>query len=409
MNIGVIIPEIGGYTPLSLEFRKWHQIMKDLDHEVHIITGKSGIFLNNVTVLSELNQENEQNLALCSKLYDITDQDTEELEEIERASAKVQSIIQTWFKQNNIELLLIENYFSIPLNLTVTYGLYKCIQEIDCKIIIKHHDAFYRNNIEQVTQSLFIKKIMLTCFPVQKEGVYHICTNRYIRKYLSEQCGLSAVIIPYVVNFKEALPEVQEKRLDINELFMIEQGDKVLINFSEIYPSSNIKEIIKLMKRINDQKFKIVSIVKEHMDFGDYYDYLNNLIKEEGLASRLILIKESVISEKSNHQINELFSMSKGIITLNSGVGYGQPIHMAIKHKCPLLFCTEAKLGWIEMTDLGCKHIPISETLTDEDIQKINHYINTDLTWGEENHALIKQHYSMSLLQYLIKGLLLKV
>ena len=102
MNIGVIIPEIGGYTPLSLEFRKWHQIMKDLDHEVHIITGKSGIFLNNVTVLSELNQENEQNLALCSKLYDITDQDTEELEEIERASKKVQSIIQTWFKQNNI-------------------------------------------------------------------------------------------------------------------------------------------------------------------------------------------------------------------------------------------------------------------------------------------------------------------
>ena len=66
-------------------------------------------------------------------------------------------------------------------------------------------------------------------------------------------------------------------------------------------------------------------------------------------------------------------------------------------------------MDWLELTDLGCKLLPISNKLTTEDIELINHYINEDLTWGEENYHLMKQYYSTKFLHYLLNSFLLRI
>ena len=54
MNIGVIIPEIGGYSTLSLEFIKWYHVMQELGHDVFILAGKSKVTLPNLTIMADL-------------------------------------------------------------------------------------------------------------------------------------------------------------------------------------------------------------------------------------------------------------------------------------------------------------------------------------------------------------------
>ena len=133
MNIGIILPEIGGFSSISLEFLKWHKVMTDLGHNVFIMTGKSRSFLNNVTVMSDIFPENDYNLNFSSKLFELTDQDNAEINEFEQLSFRIEAILNKWVETNALDLLIVENYFSIPINLPVTYALFILFQKISIK------------------------------------------------------------------------------------------------------------------------------------------------------------------------------------------------------------------------------------------------------------------------------------
>ena len=161
MNIGIVIPEIGGYSSISIEFHKWHDVMTSLGHSIYIITGKSRSVLKNMTVMNELYHENEYNLLFSSKLFELSDDDTEAISMFHNVSTRIQAIINSWATTNDIDCILVENFFSIPSNLPVTFALYNFFNVYPCKKVIKHHDAFYRNDVSKLTKFIYTKII---CF-----------------------------------------------------------------------------------------------------------------------------------------------------------------------------------------------------------------------------------------------------
>ncbi len=408
MNIGVIMPEIGGYSTLSLEFLKWYHVIKEMGHNIYILAGKSRVTLPNLTIMADLHPDNEFNLNLSTVIFDLTNDDESEIESIKSLSSRLDSFFQSWITNLNLDIVIVENYFSIPINLPVSFALQMTFQKVSCKKIIKHHDAFYRKSIEQISNSDFIKKIILTCFPFISDNTYHVSSNRLIRSYLKEKCSVDSIIIPYVINFKDQYQLSDQPANLLSHTFTLNFSDKLLINFSDLLPSSDLNLMLSVLKSIDDPSFKIVSIVREYKEYADYFDYIIDKVIHNKLESRFLILKEDdILHRKFN--LDYLFSFSKGIISLDSGVGFGQPLHMAIKHKCPLLFCTKAKMDWLELTDLGCKLLPVSNKLNTEDIQLINHYINQDLTWGEDNYHLMKQYYSTKFLHYLLNSFLLRI
>ncbi|MEK9727915.1 MAG: hypothetical protein VW397_07420 [Candidatus Margulisiibacteriota bacterium] len=409
MNIGIILPEIGGFSSLSIEFQKWYRIIESLGHEIFIITGKSRAVLKNLTVMNELYHENNYNLLFSSKLFDITDEDRDVISSFENISNRIQTIIETWASSNSLDLLIVENFFSVPSNLPVTYALYNFLQSFPCKKIVKHHDAFYRNNVKKLTNSSFIQKIFVSCFPLDMENTVHISSNRIIKSYLKEKCHVDSIIIPYVMSANQVNYWKNPERLELSDEFVCLSSDKVLIHFSDLLPSSKLENVFELLLKINDDDFKVVSIVRKHKEYSDYYDYLVKKINDSGLNKRFILIPEDEIALARRFSIDDLFSFSRGSLCLEAGVGFGQPIHMGIQNKCSLLFCTESQIDWLELSDLGCKVIYISQDLNDQDITQINHFLNQENNWGEENFKLMRQYYSVSFLKYLINNLFMRI
>ena len=220
---------------------------------------------------------------------------------------------------------------------------------------------------------------------------------------------MDSIIIPYVINFKDSLNFSDAASSNLNEAFEIKSSDKMLMNFSDLLPSTGFDQILQLLENIQDNSFKIISVVREHRDYLDYFDYLTQKIEHLNLSSRMILLKEESLLSNEFMNVDFLFGLSRGILCLDHGVGFGQPLHMAIRHKCPLLFCTQSQLDWLELSDLGCKLVNISDELNAQDVVQINRYLNTDVDWGDVNYALMKQYYSMSFLQYLINGVLMRV
>ena len=409
MNIGIVIPEIGGYSSISIEFHKWHDVMTSLGHNIYIITGKSRTVLKNMTVMKELYHENEYNLLFSSKLFELSDDDTEAISMFNNISTRIQAIINSWASTNDIDCILVENFFSIPSNLPVTFALYNFFNVYPCKKIIKHHDAFYRNDVSKITKSSFIQKLFISCFPMIMEDTVHISSNRIIKSYLKEKCNVDSIIIPYVMLSTQKKFWKDDECLTLSDDFQASQTDKVLMHFTDLLPSSKFDNILELLKKINDDEFKIISVFRKHKDFDDYFSYLAKKIKDSGLSNRVILISEDDLLIDKRYSLDDLFSFSKGTLSLDSGVGFGQPIHMGIQNKCALLFCTESQIDWLELSDLGCKVIYISQDLNEKDVLQINHFINKTNNWGEENFKLMTQYYSLSFLKYLINNLFLRL
>ena len=250
---------------------------------------------------------------------------------------------------------------------------------------------------------------MLACFLVDGEGVFHISSNRLIKSYLKEKCNVDSIIIPYVINFKMLFRFLSFTHQPLMMTSKINGSDKLLMNFSDLLPSTGFDQIFQLLENIQDDSFKIISVVREHRDYLDYFDYLNQKIDHLNLSSRIVLIKEEHLLSNKLVDLDYLFSFAKGIFMFGSGCRFWAAIAYGIRHKCPYYFCTQSQLDWLELSDLGCKLVNISEQLNDQDIVSINRHINMDVDWGEINYGLMKQYYSMNFLQYLVNGLLMRV
>ncbi|MGC6367402.1 MAG: hypothetical protein ACON35_05315 [Candidatus Marinamargulisbacteria bacterium] len=409
MNIGIIIPEIGGYTSLSIEFQKWYAIMVALGHSIHIITGRSKQMMKQMTVMSDLHHESDFNIEFASQMFQYTDENEQEIQAFKTQAIRIQGILDNWATTNALDVIVVENYFSIPSNLPVSYATYLFFQNYECKKIIKHHDAFYRGNVNKFTQNSFIKQVLLACFPIDMKDTFHISCNRIIKSYLKEKCNVDSIIIPYVMDPQAASNSSDLQMLSLSDGFQIFRTDKVLVHFSDLLPSSKHDQLISLLEKINDDSFKIVSIVRKHRDYGDYHEYLNQIITDKGLKDRLVLLSEDEVLGNDSYSLDDLFRLSKGTISLDLGVSFGQPIHKAIQNKCDLLFCTESQIDWLELSDLGCKMVNISDEMNQDDVIQINRHLNDDTRWGEQNYTLMEQYYSKTFLKYLLNNLLLRI
>ena len=74
---------------------------------------------------------------------------------------------------------------------------------------------------------------------------------------------LILIIIPYVMDTDQFIAFKSDlQMLSLNDNFKINNDDKVLVHFSDLLPSSKHEQLISLRENINDDTFKIVSIVQ---------------------------------------------------------------------------------------------------------------------------------------------------
>ena len=121
-----------------------------------------------------------------SQMFQYTDENEQEIQAFKTQAIRIQGILDNWATTNALDVIVVENYFSIPSNLPVSYATYLFFKTMRCKKIIKHHDAFYRGNVNKFTQNSFIKQVLLACFPIDMKDTFHISCNRIIKSYLKK-------------------------------------------------------------------------------------------------------------------------------------------------------------------------------------------------------------------------------
>lgn len=393
MNIGYIIPELGDNSSVSIESLKWMRILEDMGHNVHKLTGILHGYLPNTTVLSEISSETDMNKELFIKLFNMThDSNNQIQQDVIEYSSQIEFFFNQWSKKKAIELIIIENYFSLPINLVVTHAMYNWFKKNTCKKIIRHHDACQKNRLVASFNHPFIQELILNSFSINAPNITHVSTNQVIKDYLRETSNINALIIPYVLDDSVIMPTYTNNN-----------PSKTLITTVFLSNRTSLDRYIDLVSHINDPSFKLSIICKVFKEYDDYLLEIEHTIKLKKLSNRIAIYPENMLDKNTIHT---MFRHAQGVLSLDHGMSYSLPVLYAIQNKTPLIFCPKTKMKWLEMDNLDCKSVEISADMTDLDIKTINHYINSNISWADHNFNCLKKVYSMNMLRHYISNII---
>ena len=155
-----------------------------------------------------------------------------------------------------IELLVVENASTIPLNLPLGLAISEFIAETGIPTIAHHHDFHWERQRFLVN---CVSDVLASAFPPGHPSIRHVVINSVQARELASRHGLTARVIPNVMEF-EAPPEpttvpVAEIRRELG----IAPGELLLLQPTRVIPRKGIEHAIEFTRRLGRPARLVIS------------------------------------------------------------------------------------------------------------------------------------------------------
>jgi mannosylglucosylglycerate synthase len=162
--------------------------------------------------------------------------------------------IYEFVNQYQIHVIIVENALSIPVNIPLGVAITEFIEETRFPTIAHHHDfAWERQRFINNCVNDFISM----AFPPVTPGIQHVVINSVSASEVSRRKGISAWVIPNVMDFHSPPAPPDEYSRDIREKLGIEPDEFFILQPTRIIQRKGIENAIELVRRL-DLKARLV-------------------------------------------------------------------------------------------------------------------------------------------------------
>jgi len=197
-NIGFISTRIAGTDGVSLEIGKWAEVLEEMGYRSFYFAG-------------ELDRPGETSLLSLKAHFEHPDisainefvfknlvrpeQITDKIEEIKRELA---SEIKRFVRSFEIDLIIVENAFAIPINIPLGLALTEFVAETGIPTVAHGHDFLWERKRFSVN---CVWDYLNKAFPPRHPFIRHVVINAEARNQIALRKGAAAIIIPNVMNY----------------------------------------------------------------------------------------------------------------------------------------------------------------------------------------------------------------
>lgn len=202
-RIGICHFRVGLTDGVSLEIEKWKNVLEKIGHTVYLLAGEASNL--DATIIPELRFDHpEINKIYNNSFHFLSDFPSEEAlcQEIYKIANQIEEKIYSFIRKFSIELLDVENIWSLPLNIPAAIALYRVIKSAGIKTISHHHDFFWERSHFNYPTCKTVKKVLVTYFPPQDSLIRHTVINSIAQNELKTRRGIDAVVIPNIFDFE---------------------------------------------------------------------------------------------------------------------------------------------------------------------------------------------------------------
>ncbi len=407
-NVGIVSTRLAGTDGVSLETEKWASVLENKGYTCFYLAGELDRPAECSHAVPEAHffhpqiREIHQNcFGVCTRARSVTQQ-------IRQVTSYLKDEIYRFLERFHINLLLTENALTIPLNLPLGLALTEVISETGIPTIAHHHDFFWER---QRFMTNAVWEYLNMAFPPHLPSIQHVVINSSADNQLSLRTGISATIIPNVMDFKHP-PSMDAYAADVRSALGLEPDELLILQPTRVVKRKGIEHAIELVSRLGLKARLVVS----HASGDEGPDYEQRLHEYSRLLGVNTLFVSQIINEKRGrtadgrkiYTLEDIYPHADLVTYPSNFEGFGNAFLEAIYFKRPIVVNNYS----IYATDIkpkGFEVIEIDGYVTQAAVDHTRRILadpEAARRMVEHNYAVAARFYSYDVLEHKLIGLL---
>lgn len=411
MRIGFIATRLHGTDGVTLEVEKWARVLTKLGHEIFYCAGELGGYAKDGTLIPELHFADQSVFALSQKAFDTNpDDDGHALaDQIYSRADEMRAPLRSFIRSNNLDLIIVQNALTIPMNLPLGVSLTGLIAELGIDTIAHHHDFFWER---QRYQTNAILDLLDTAFPAKLPNIQHVTINSIAKARLNARRGISSTVVPNVLDFATPPPVLDNYNQQLRTDLGLSKNDLLILQPTRVVQRKGIEMSIELVKRLELPK-SLLFISHRSSDEGtSYWRWLKREASVMDVDVQLIDHMIGPVRETVNgHKIYSLWDayLNSDLITYPSLYeGFGNALLESIYVR-RLTIINRYPVYNADIKPLGFEFIELDGFVNENSIQETRILLNSPDEVEKitaKNYQLAQEHFSVEVLESKLKELL---
>lgn len=251
MNIAMVHFRVGELDGVSLEMDKWKLVLEEMGHTVTYLAGSIGLVTGHI--IPEMALDWIPGHTIRKNAFVELSEWKSEKEFEEEILSKVEVIkpkIQAFIEDNEIDFLIPNNIFCLPLNIPTSIALFEVIEEKSLSGINHNHDFTWERTDYTPTCSL-IKKYLKKYFPPDLSSFHQVVINKLAKNSLKKRTGIDSSVVPNVFYFEENDWIKDEYNSDLKRNLNIGKNDIIMLQATRIVDRKGIELAIDVIAELN--------------------------------------------------------------------------------------------------------------------------------------------------------------
>ncbi|MBE7556174.1 MAG: glycosyltransferase family 4 protein [Anaerolineales bacterium] len=405
MRIGFISTRLNGLDGVSLEVEKWAIVLRRMGHELFYCAGELGGYAAGGCLIPELHFEHQSTIALTQRAFGegTPGRKVEKLiDEIYTLADEIRAPLRKFIRSNHLDLLVVENALTIPMNLPLGICLTGLIAELGINTIAHHHDFHWD---QQRYPSNALLDMLDTAFPAKLPTLQHVTINSIAQRQLKARRQIDSTVIPNVHDFATLPPPLDGYNRDFRQVLGLTKQDLFILQPTRVIHSKGIELALELVHRLGLAGPRLF-ILRRVRDAGlEYWRWLKREAGKMGVD--LHVIDHLVGAERGRADSHKIYSLGDAYLHANlitypsTHEGFGHTLLEAIYFK-RLIVVNRYPVYNADIRPLGFDLVELDGFVDEAAVQHTQALLcdpKQVKTLTEKNYTLAQEYFSLEVLE----------
>ena len=407
-NIGFISTRLAGTDGVSLETAKWAKVLEDEGHRCFYMAGKLDEADQRSLLAEEAHFKHPEIQEISRGCFGVKTREPSITRKIHQIKNKLKKYIYEFIRGFKIDLLVPENALTIPLNIPLGIAITEVIAETRIPAIAHHHDFFWERK-RFLTNAVW--DYLNMAFPPHLPSIQHVVINSSQDNQLSLRTGISATIIPNVMDFENPR-SVDDYSSDIRESLGLEADELLILQPTRVVKRKGVEHSIELVSRLGMKAKLIIS----HASGDEGHEYERRVREYSSIMNVNTLFISDIIKPyrgktsdgRKIYTPRDLYYYADLVTYPSNFEGFGNAFVEAVYFRRPIVVNNYSVYA-IDIKPKGFKVIELDDYVDSRAVELTRKVLEDPVLAKEMvdcNYELGKRYYSFSVLRQKLKVLL---
>jgi mannosylglucosylglycerate synthase len=382
VKIGMLSYRISGNDGVSLEAKRWKEILGRMGHEVVLIAGEldeKGTLVPGLCFLDKRVKSLHDKVIFRGHKFDEVAFDV-----FDQAKELKKELIKE-VDELKLDKLVVANVLSLPIHFSAAVALNGAITELGLATKSRNHDFWWeRDRYKKMDCRAFFEHY----FVPDNRLITHVTINSIAQKEFAKKWQRKSVVIPDCFDFGMQIP----KKDGVREMMGLTDADIVFLQATRIVPRKRIEFSIELVTHLGDPRVVLVLAGTSGDEGNEYLDRLREVSRASGIRMKFV----GDMIEEGKFTLWEALAECDLMTYPSEYEGFGNQFIEAVAAKKPICV-NRYPVYRSDIEPLGFECVAFDGQVTDEVVNRVRKWMeNKELVRDkvEKNWQIGRENFS---------------